>query len=104
MKKDRKQEIIDFLEKLGASTSKQLCEKLAISRQALNVHIRDLISDGRIIKTGATRSARYYLPEYAPKPEKYKKTVLLANLDESTVYDEIAASRLTDMSHLSALE
>ncbi len=92
MKKDKKQEIIDYLEKLGASTSKQLCEELAISRQALNVHIRELIGKGRIIKTGTTRSARYYLSESGPKPKKYKKTVNLANLDESTVYDEIATT------------
>ena len=117
MKKDKKQEILDYLEKAGVSRSKQLCEKLAISRQALNVHIRELISNGRIVKTGATRSARYYLSESAPKPEKYKKTVQLANLDESAVYEELAttprsrisnsifaASRLTNISHLSALE
>lgn len=90
MKKDRKQEIIDFLEKFGASTSTQLCEKLAISRQAINVHIGSLISNGRVIKTGATRSAKYYLSECAPKPEKYKKTLLLENLDEGAVYDELA--------------
>jgi anti-sigma regulatory factor (Ser/Thr protein kinase) len=92
VKKDKKQEILDYLEKAGVSRSKQLCEKLAISRQALNVHIRELISNGRIVKTGATRSARYYLSESAPKPEKYKKTVQLANLDESAVYEELATT------------
>lgn len=92
VKKDKKQEILDYLEKSGVSTSKQLCGKLAITRQALNVHIRELISNGRIVKTGVTRSARYYLSEFAPKPEKYKKSVQLANLDENAVYEELATT------------
>jgi anti-sigma regulatory factor (Ser/Thr protein kinase) len=92
MQKDRKQEILDCLEQWGASASRQLCERLGISRQALNLHMRDLISSGRIIKTGATRSARYYLTESAPPPEKFNKTVRLVNLDESAVYDDLATT------------
>ncbi len=90
MQKDNKQAILDFLEQLGVASSRQLCERLGISRQALNLHIRELINCGQIIKTGATRSARYYLAESGPQPEKFNKTLRLANLDESAVYDGLA--------------
>ena len=90
MQKGKKQEILDYLQKLGASTSTQLCEKLGISRQALNLHVRELISNGSIVKTGSTRAARYYLAESGPKAAKFNKIVRLANLDESTVYEELA--------------
>ncbi|MCP4469403.1 MAG: DUF4325 domain-containing protein [Gammaproteobacteria bacterium] len=92
MQKDNKQAILDFLEQLGVASSRQLCERLGISRQALNLHIRELINCGKIIKTGATRSARYYLTESGPRPEKFNKTLRLANLDESAVYDGLATT------------
>jgi len=90
VQKGKKQEILDCLEMLGPSTSTQLCEQLGVSRQALNLHLRELISNGSIIKTGATRAAKYYLLESGAKAEKYNKTVRLANLDENAVYHEIA--------------
>ena len=90
VQKGKKQKILDYLEKLGVSTSTQLCEKLGISRQAFNLHVRELISNGSVIKTGSTRAARYYLAESSPKAEKFNKTVKLANLDESAVYEELA--------------
>lgn len=90
MQKGKKQEILDFLEKTGSSTSAELCEKLGVSRQALNLHVRELISSGNIIKTGTTRATKYYLAESGPKAEKYNKTVKLENLDEGAVYHEIA--------------
>ena len=92
MQKDKKQEILDYLEQMGAASARQLCERLGISRQALNLHIRELIRNGKIIKTGATRSARYYLTESGPQPEKFNKTLRLANLDESAVYDSLATT------------
>jgi len=39
--KGKKQDILDYLEQLGASTSAQLCEQLGISRQAFNLHVRE---------------------------------------------------------------
>jgi len=90
MRKNKKQDILDFLGQMGASSSKQLCEKLGISRQALNLHIRELISSGKIFKTGTTRSAQYHLTGSGPKAEKFNKKLQLAGLDESAVYDDLA--------------
>ncbi len=90
MQKDKKQEILDYLDRIGPSGSRQLCQKLGISRQALNLHMRELMSSDRIVKTGTTRSARYYLSGSGPKADKFNKTLLLANLDESAVYVELA--------------
>ena len=92
MRKDKKQEILDYLEEMGVASSRLLCERLGISRQALNLHIRELISGGKIIKTGATRSARYYLTESGPQAEKFNKTLKLANLDENEVYSVLATT------------
>jgi anti-sigma regulatory factor (Ser/Thr protein kinase) len=92
VRKDKKQEILDYLEEMGVASSRLLCERLGISRQALNLHIRELISGGKIIKTGATRSARYYLTESGPQAEKFNKTLKLANLDENEVYSVLATT------------
>jgi anti-sigma regulatory factor (Ser/Thr protein kinase) len=92
MQKDRKQGILDYLKEMGVANSRQLCERLGISRQALNLHMRQLIIDGKIVKTGATRSARYYLAESGPKAEKFNRTLKLANLDENEVYAALATT------------
>ena len=92
MQKNKRQGILDYLEQMGASSSRQLCEKLGISRQALNLHIRELIGSGKIFKTGATRSAQYHLTEFGPKPVKFNKTLRLASLDESAIYDDLATT------------
>jgi anti-sigma regulatory factor (Ser/Thr protein kinase)/biotin operon repressor len=90
MQKGIKQEVLVFLEQMGTSSSRQLCEKLGISRQALNLHIRELINTGKIFKTGTTRSAQYHLTGSGPKAEKFNKKLQLASLDESKVYDDLA--------------
>ena len=90
MDNNTKREVLNYLGQHTAATSRELCEHLGISRQALNQHIRELINSDLIVKTGATRAARYYLAKNVPKTGEYKKTTRLGNLDESKVYAEIA--------------
>lgn len=90
MPTDTKDKILSYLKAKGVATSKQLCDHLSLSRQAVNNHIRDLISSDQILKTGSTRSAKYYLFDAAPKPDTFKKTLKLAGLDESRVYEQIS--------------
>lgn len=91
MAADTKQQILDYLENRGSSTSKQLGVRLGISRQALNVHLRALIDAGKIYKSGSTRAAVYYPFDSAPAARTYNKTLALAGLDESRVYAQVAA-------------
>ena len=86
----RKQAIMDYLKNQESSTSRELCDCLGISRQALNLHLRELIDAGKVIRTGATRSTKYYLSGYGPKKTVFKKTALLSGLDESRVYEQVA--------------
>lgn len=63
---------------------------MGISRQALNVHIRALINDGELYKSGATRAAKYHLYDAAAESRQFKKTLKLASLDENQVYELMA--------------
>jgi len=74
----------------GSATSPELAEHLGITRQAVNQHIRQLLGRRQIVKTGSTRAARYYLPDHAPKGRRFERTFILAGLDESEVYQELA--------------
>ncbi|MCP4767848.1 MAG: DUF4325 domain-containing protein [Gammaproteobacteria bacterium] len=87
---DKKQQILKYLKQHGPTTSKQLCAHLGISRQALNVHIRTLITAGKLYKSGATRAAKYHLNEAAPQSRRFKKTLRLASLDEHQTYELMA--------------
>ena len=84
--------IIAYLEEHGSSGSKDLCEHLGISRQALNVHLNRLIDAGRVVRTGATRNTRYVLPGQLPRPEPYRGEFDIDGLDENRVYQRLALS------------
>jgi len=87
---DKKQQILKYLKQHGPTTSRQLCAHLGISRQALNVHIRALISAGELYKSGATRAAKYHLYDAASESRRFKKTLKLASLDENQIYEQMA--------------
>ena len=88
---DNKSEILRFIETQGHATSRQLCDYLCISRQALNKHIRGLIDIDKIIKSGSTRATKYYPIKGDTKPAVFKKTLRLEKLDESQVYESVMA-------------
>lgn len=82
--------ILNLLDAGGSATSPELAEALGITRQAVNQHIRHLLAQRKIVKTGSTRAARYYLPKDAPKGRSLQRTFDLAELDEAEVYEEFA--------------
>ncbi len=64
MKTDTSQKIINYLEKKGQSTAKELVGYLAISRQALfKHHLGKLLEKGEIIKLGKPPKVFYSLKE-----------------------------------------
>ena len=87
-----KEQILSQLESQSPLSGKELINHLGISRQALNVHLQDLISTGQVVKTGATKNARYYARSNAPAVENYSKNVILKNLDESVTYDQVVTT------------
>jgi anti-sigma regulatory factor (Ser/Thr protein kinase) len=92
--------IRDYIREKGSATSSELADYLGITRQAVSLHLRQLLADAEIFKTGSTRAARYFSREAASPDRRLKRDLGLAGLDESTVYKDIAItlnnSRLPD--------
>lgn len=87
---ETRRKILDHLEANGSATSAELAGALGITRQAINLHTRHLLAHRKIVKTGSTKAARYYLPEHAPEGRRLQRTLGLAELDEAEVYDQFA--------------
>ena len=94
---DTPESILAFLKNQGSSGSKTLGAHLGISRQALNLHLNRLIDAGKIVRTGATRNARYSLPGHHPPPKQYGGEFFTEGLDESQVFQRLALSQ--NLSH-----
>lgn len=92
--------VLEYIKKNGSATGPELAEYLGISRQAVSLHLRQLIADGAIFKTGKTRAAQYFPIGAAAPPRKLKRELPLAGLDESVVYNDamiaLSLSRLSD--------
>lgn len=84
--------IREYIENNGSATSPELAEYLGLTRQAVSLHLRQLVASAEIIKTGSTRAAKYFPREAAPAARRAKRSLALADLDESIVYDDIAVT------------
>jgi len=87
---DQKERILQYLADHRHVSGKELRDFLGISRQALHVHLRQLILSGKIARIGSTRSARYDLAARAASPATLSREIPLAGLDESAAYEEVA--------------
>ena len=83
-----REEIKKILKKRKKATGKELTEHLSISRQALNKHLKDLIQNGQLAKTGTTKGAVYHL-HGSQLIQKFKRQYLLKGLEEDKVFQEI---------------
>jgi len=81
--------IRQFVEKNGSATGPQLAKHLGISRQAVSLQLRPLITAGDIFKTGSTRAARYFGGDAAPDTRRIKREFSLTGLEESRVYEDL---------------
>ena len=84
--------ILGLVEQKGSVTGPELAEELGISRQAVSLHLRRLIADGAVFKTGSTRAARYLPGDTAPAGRSFRRKLDIAGLDESDVYEKAAVS------------
>lgn len=82
--------IRNYIDENGSATSRALAEHLGITRQAVSLHLRKLLADDEIFKTGSTRAARYFPREAALPERRVKRNLDLDGLDESDVYEDIA--------------
>jgi len=82
--------IREYIEENGSATGPELAEYLGITRQAIGLHLRQLIGAAEIFKTGSTRAARYFPRGAAAAERRVKRDLALHGLDESTVYEDIA--------------
>lgn len=92
MKPSTRDSILDYLKHKGSATGPELAHHLGITRQAVNLHLRQLIDKEQAVKTGSTRGARYYPMSSAPPPEIFTAQLSLRGLDEADVYDRLAVS------------
>jgi anti-sigma regulatory factor (Ser/Thr protein kinase) len=79
-----------IIEKNGSATGPELADFLGITRQAVSLHLRQLVASGEVFKTGSTRAARYFSKNAAPEARRVKRELLLGGLDESAIYEDVA--------------
>lgn len=97
---DRKQEIIDFIrEKDSVVRTADVAVLLGVTRQYASTLISELVSEGRLVKAGSTRSTRYALPEYAKRnlqafPVVFSRAYRNAGLEEHLILEEIESEFL----------
>lgn len=89
---DPKRAILAYLAKHRSSPGRALREHLGVTRQALNVHLRELIRSGKAAKSGSTRGARYSLARRPPASVVQGRDLPLRGLDESAAYDRLSTS------------
>lgn len=82
--------IREYIEENGSATGPELAEYLGITRQAVSLHLRQLVANAEVFKTGSTRAARYLPGQAAPAERHVKRSLVLNDLDESSVYDDVA--------------
>ena len=88
-----KEQILQILARQSTATGKDLLRRLGISRQALNVHLRKLISSGRVVKEGVTKGSTYRLSSRRTKGalvSRFRRRYRLRKLQEDRVFEEIA--------------
>lgn len=87
---DPKRRILAYLGRRPSATGGELRAHLGLSRQALSVHLRSLIGAGEVVRSGTTRSARYWLAGRAPAAAVIARSLLTQGLDEDRVWEDLA--------------
>ena len=85
---ERKQAILNLLEEYGSLAGGELRQLLGISRQAMSAHLRALIEEGLVARSGRTRGASYHLMSAEEPGDHHEWRLSLLDLDESRVYDD----------------
>src|SRR5262245_33614229 len=91
MMRPRKSQIIALIRSQGAVSSAWLAGKLRLSRKTIAVHLKQLLHQGKIAKTGSTKNAIYRLSlrQEPPLPQRLQLHKKLATISEDRVFTEI---------------
>ena len=90
---DMKEKILALVKEKKGLSGVQLSEVLGISRQAVNKHLKPLLQNGSLIKTGVTRGTVYEIATSGKKPSKtFSKSFFLDGLEEDKVFQQISLS------------
>jgi biotin operon repressor/anti-sigma regulatory factor (Ser/Thr protein kinase) len=89
---EAKRSILAFLARRPEASGQELRTRLGITRQALNLHMRALIREGKVLKSGATRGARYTLAGKRVPSVAQARVLRLRGADEALVYDQFATT------------
>jgi anti-sigma regulatory factor (Ser/Thr protein kinase) len=86
--------ILKLLEIKKQIKTQDLVSLLKVSRQYAKVLINNLITSGKLMKIGSTRSAFYVSPQYAAEhlemlPTRIRKSVRNVNLEEHKILDDV---------------
>jgi anti-sigma regulatory factor (Ser/Thr protein kinase) len=84
-----KRQILAFLSRRRSASGGALREHLQLSRQALSLHLRSLLADQKIVKSGTTRGANYRLTGRADQPIALTRSLATSGCDEDRVWDEV---------------
>ena len=88
---DMKEKILALVKEKKGLSGVQLSEILGVSRQAVNKHLKPLLQNGSLIKTGVTRGAVYKIATSGKKPSKaFRKSFFLDGLEEDKVFQQIS--------------
>lgn len=88
------QKILGLLRAKKRITTQDVVALLKVSRQYAKVLINNLITSGKLLKIGSTRSAFYVAPTYAKKhsalfPGRIKKSFRNINLEEHRILESV---------------
>ncbi len=87
---DMKRQIFSLAKKKGNILSREIAEKLDVSRQYAQRILKQLTEEGLLVKSGSTRAASYALPEYAGQMQwKYDKRFRNKNLAEHAILEDV---------------
>lgn len=91
MDKSSKHVILGKINKLGEVKSSELQRELKISRQMLARHLRDLVLEGKLDKSGSTRNAIYTIAKKgaSKKEDSISLKKNLKDLHEDEVFAEV---------------
>lgn len=89
----RKDEILQYIRVNSEVSGRELCDHLALSRQALHQHMKVLISEGMVLKSGGTKGVRYRLPDWkgTTKLLTFHKRVTVQGAAEDRIWDDAVA-------------
>ncbi len=86
-----KEKIIQYLQQNGSASGSEIARYLGVSRQAVNRHLKTLVQDRRIDRTGRTRGASYRIHVPGTEPEslpRFARGYALEGLEEHVVLKE----------------